>query len=426
MPALPLGPSEVPLLDVPEGERPCYLDSAATTLKPKAVVDRIARFYAYENAPVHRGVYELSAKATDLYEQARQTVGAFVGAEAESVVFTRGTTEGLNLIARAWGEKHLRPGDELLVSPQEHHSNFVPWQELARRTGATLRVLPLNEDATVDLPGALKLIGRRTRLVAMAHVSNVLGVENPVREVFEAARKAGALTVLDGAQSVPTRPVDVEEIGCDALAFSGHKMLGPTGIGALVASPDLLDRMATYETGGGMIRTVAVEGTDFLGGFHRFEAGTPHAAGAVGLAAACDYLGTMTHDGEAGMAAVAAYERAWGRHAVEQIRRIPGVRLVGPPGDAEAEGGIVALQMEGVHPHDLAVLLDAQGVMCRAGHHCTMPLHAHLSAGGSHPETSLRASAYVYNPLADADRLAEALRFAHAALTRRRAVSARG
>src|SRR5690606_11034210 len=219
MPALPLGPSEVPLLDVPEAERPCYLDSAATTLKPKAVVDRIARFYAYENAPVHRGVYELSAKATDLYEQARQTVGAFVGAEAESVVFTRGTTEGLNLIARAWGEKHLRPGDELLVSPQEHHSNFVPWQELARRTGAALRFLPLRADATLDLEGALKLIGRRTRLIAMAHVSNVLGVENPVREVFEAARKAGALTVLDGAQSVPTRPVDVEEIGCDALAF---------------------------------------------------------------------------------------------------------------------------------------------------------------------------------------------------------------
>ncbi len=424
MTPLPLDPSEVPLLDVPEAERPCYLDSAATTLKPKAVVDRIARFYAYENAPVHRGVYELSAKATDLYEQARRTVGAFVGADAEAVVFTRGTTEGLNLIARAWGEDHLRPGDEILVSPQEHHSNFVPWQELARRTGATLHFLPLRADATLDLEGSLALIGRRTRLVAMAHVSNVLGVENPVREVFEAARKVGALTVLDGAQSVPTRPVDVGDLGCDALAFSGHKMLGPTGIGALVARPEILEAMATYETGGGMIRTVAVEGTDFLGGYHRFEAGTPHAAGAVGLAAACEYLNSSTYEGEVGMAAVAAYERAWGRHAVEQIRRIPGVRLVGPPGEAEPEGGIVALQMEGVHPHDLAVLLDAQGVMCRAGHHCTMPLHAHLSAGGSHPETSLRASAYVYNPLADADRLAEALRFAHAALTRRRAVSA--
>lgn len=427
MPALPLDPSEVPLLDVPEAERPCYLDSAATSLKPKAVVDRIARFYAFENAPVHRGVYELSARATDLYEQARATVGAFVGAETESVVFTRGTTEGLNLVARAWGEEKLGPGDELLVSPQEHHSNFVPWQELARRTGATLRYLPLRDDATLDLPAALEMIGRRTKLVAMAHVSNVLGVENPVREVFAAAKWAGAVTVLDGAQSVPTRPVDVGDLGCDALAFSGHKMLGPTGIGALVVRPDLLDEMATYQTGGGMIRTVAVEGSEFLRGFHRFEAGTPHAAGAVGLAAACDYLRSMTYEGEVGMAAVAAYERAWGRYAVEQIRDIPGLRLVGPPGDAEAEGGIVALQMDSLHPHDLAVLLDAQGVMCRAGHHCTMPLHAHLAqgspAGGAYPDASLRASAYVYNPLADADRLTDALRFAHAALTRRRTVS---
>ena len=421
---LPLSPSEIPLLDVPEDERPCYLDSAATSLKPKAVVDRIAQFYAYENAPVHRGVYELSAKSTDLYEQARQTVGAFVGVEADSVVFTRGTTEGLNLVARAWAEPRLGFGDEILVSPQEHHSNFLPWQELARRTGATLHFLPLHTDGTVNVEAALDLIGSKTKLVAMAHVSNVLGVENPVRELFAAAKKVGALTVLDGAQSVPTRPVDVVDLHCDALAFSGHKMLGPTGIGALVATPDVLDEMEPYQTGGGMIRTVAVEGSEYLEGFSRFEAGTPHAAGAVGLAAACDYLSRMTYDGATGMAAVAAYERDWGRHAIEQIRQIPGVRLVGPPGDAEPEGGIVALQMDGLHPHDLAVLLDARGVMCRAGHHCTMPLHTHLADGGSHPETSLRASAYVYNPLADADRLAEALAFAHEALTSRRTVAA--
>jgi cysteine desulfurase/selenocysteine lyase len=421
---LPLPPSEIPLLDQPEGERPCYLDSAATSLKPKAVVDRIAQFYAYENAPVHRGVYELSSRATDLYEEARQTVGAFVGADTESVVFTRGTTEGLNLIARAWAEDRLGPGDELLVSPQEHHSNFLPWQELAQKPGATLHVLPLHDDGTVDLERSLDLIGPATKLVAMAHVSNVLGVENPVRELFAAAKDVGALTVLDGAQSVPTRPVDVADLHCDALAFSGHKMLGPTGIGALVVRPDVLNDMAPYQTGGGMIETVAVEGSTYLEGYHRFEAGTPHAAGAIGLAAACDYLGRMTYDGATGMAAVAAYERDWGRHALEQIRDIPGLRLVGPPGGTEPEGGIVALQMEGLHPHDLALLLDAQGVMCRAGHHCTMPLHAHLSAGGSYPETSLRASAYVYNPLDDADRLAEALRFAHDALTQRRTVTA--
>ncbi|MEM8559886.1 MAG: aminotransferase class V-fold PLP-dependent enzyme, partial [Bacteroidota bacterium] len=234
MPALPLPPSEVPLLDVPEDERPCYLDSAATSLKPKAVVDRLARFYAYENAPVHRGVYELSQKATDAYEQARRTVAAFVGATPEQVVFTRGTTEGLNLIAHAWALSHLKPGDELLVSPQEHHSNFLPWQDVAERTGATLHYLPLDAAGLVDLDGAVALLGPRTKLVAMAHVSNVLGVENPVREVFEAAQKVGAITVLDGAQSVPTRPVDLADLHCDALAFSGHKMLGPTGIGALV------------------------------------------------------------------------------------------------------------------------------------------------------------------------------------------------
>ncbi len=421
---LPLPPSEVPLLDVPEAKRPCYLDSAATSLKPRAVVDRIAHFYAFENAPVHRGVYALSARATDLYEQARATVGAFVGATPESVVFTRGTTEGLNLVARAWAEERLGAGDEVLVSPQEHHSNFLPWQELARRTGATLRFLSLHADGTLDLGGSLDLVGAHTKLVATAHVSNVLGVENPVRELFAAAKSVGALTVLDGAQSVPTRPVDVAELGCDALAFSAHKMLGPTGIGALVARTEVLEEMAVYQTGGGMIRTVAVEGSAYLDGHLRFEAGTPHAAGAVGFAAACDYLGSLSYEGETGMAAVAAYERAWGEHAVEQVRQIPGVRLIGPPDDHEAEGGIVALQMDGLHPHDLAVLLDAQGVMCRAGHHCTMPLHAHLSSGGAWPATSLRASAYVYNTRDDADRLAEALRVAHGALTKRRTVSA--
>ncbi|MEL6772427.1 MAG: cysteine desulfurase [Bacteroidota bacterium] len=418
MPALPLPPSEIPLLDVSEEERPCYLDSAATSLKPKAVVDRLARFYAYENAPVHRGVYELSQRATDAYEQARRTVAAFVHAEPEQVVFTRGTTEGLNLIAHAWAMEQLQPGDELLVSPQEHHSNFLPWQAVAERTGATLHYLPLTPTGLVDLVGACALIGRRTKLVAMAHVSNVLGVENPVREVFEAARQVGAITVLDGAQSVPTRPVDLADLHCDALAFSGHKMLGPTGIGALVIDLARLGPMQPYQTGGGMIERVSLSAPVYLDGVARFEAGTPHAAGAIGLAAACDYLSNLTYDGNTGMAAVAAYEHAWGLHAMEQIRDIDGLRLIGPPEGHEAEGGIVAVQMDGVHPHDLAVLLDAQGVMCRAGHHCTMPLHAHLANEPDAPqvETSLRASAYVYNPLADADRLADALRFAARAL----------
>lgn len=424
MPALPLSLDEVPALKDASGERLCYLDSAATTLKPRTVIDRLAHFYLHENAPVHRGVYELSARATDLYEQARRTIGAFVGAEPEAVVFTRGTTEAINLIARSWGEANLSPGDELLVSPQEHHSNVLPWQELARRTGATLRRLPLLADGRLDLDAALSLIGDRTRLVAVAHVSNVLGIENPVHEVFAAASRVGALTLLDGAQSVPTRPVDVGQLGCDALAFSAHKMMGPTGIGALVVRPELLEGMSPYQTGGGMIERAALDSADYLRGYARFEAGTPHAAGAIGMAAACDFLASLTYEDYEGMEAVAAYERDWGLRAVEQVCAVDGVRLLGPPAGLDPEGGIVALQMDGVHPHDLAVLLDAQGVMVRAGHHCAMPLHAHLSAGSDHPETSLRASGYVYNTMEDADRLAEALRFAHRALTRRRKAEA--
>lgn len=413
---LPLPSSEIPFLD--QEERPCYLDSAATTLKPRTVIDRIARFYAQENAPVHRGVYELSQRATDLYEQARNTVAEFVGADVESLVFTKGTTEGLNLIARAWAEEQLKAGDEIVVSPQEHHSNFTPWQELARRTGATLHFAPLNPNGTLDLEGTLALIGSRTKLVAMSHVSNVLGIENPVREVFAQAKRAGAVTVLDGAQSVPTRPVDVNDLGCDALAFSAHKMLGPTGIGALAVNPNLLDQMSAYQTGGGMIERVAMEGTTYLDGAARYDAGTPNSAGAVGFAAACDYLDAVDYEGQSGMEAVAAYEHDWGQHAVEQVAGIEGIRMLGPPEGHPPEGGIVALQLDGIHPHDLAVLLDAQNVMVRAGHHCTMPLHAHLSGGGDFPETSLRASAYIYNTLTDAGRLADALKFAREALTR--------
>lgn len=416
---LPLPLEEVPALQGEGGERLCYLDSAATSLKPRRVIDRLATFYLRENAPVHRGVYELSARATDLYENARATVAAFVGASPESLVFTRGTTEGINIIARSWGEEVLKAGDEILASPQEHHSNVLPWQELARRTGATLHHMPLHPDGTLDLDASLALVGPNTRLVAMAHVSNVLGIENPVREIFEAARRVGALTLLDGAQSVPTRPVDIQDLACDVLTFSAHKMLGPTGIGALVARPDLLEEMSPYQTGGGMIERAAMDSADYLRGYARFEAGTPHSAGAVGFAAACDYLNEVTFDGLTGMAAVAAYERVWGERALEAIAPIEGVRLIGPPAGYAAEGGLVALQVEGLHPHDLAVLLDAQGVMVRAGHHCAMPLHAHLSGGGAHPETSLRASAYVYNTLEDADRLADALQFARDALTGR-------
>ena len=403
--SLPAPVEDFPVLNQPE--RPCYLDSAATSLKPEPVVAAVAHFYRYENAPVHRGVYELSARATDRYEQARRTVAAFVGAEEDWLVFTRGTTEALNLVARSWAEEYLKPGDEILISPQEHHSNFLPWREAARRTGATLKLMPILPNGCIDLKETLKLITPRTRIVAMVHVSNVLGIANPVEEVFEAAHRVGALTVLDGAQSVPTRPVNVRELECDFLAFSGHKMLGPTGIGGLVARPELLDQMTPYQTGGGMIQKVSVQETVYSKGVERFEAGTPHAAGAIGLAAACEYLERL-----GGMEAVAAYEKEWGMRAVEAIRQIPDIHLIGPPRGVEPESGLISLRMEGMHPHDLAVLLDAQGVMCRAGHHCAMPLHELLGTGGA----SLRASAYVYNTFEDIDRLVDALKFAHQVL----------
>ena len=412
-PALPLPAADFAALS--GSEAPVYLDSGATTLKPRRVVERIARFYGEENAPVHRGVYALSQRATDLYEEARRTIAAFVRVPAERLVFVKGTTDGLNLVARAWAEERLAPGDEILVSAQEHHSNFLPWQEAARRTGAAFRPMPLTALGTIDLEKTLDAITPATKLVALAHVSNVLGVENPVREIFARAREVGAVCVLDGAQSVPTRPVDFAALGADALAWSGHKMMGPTGIGALALSERLLAEMTLYQTGGGMVDQVALGGSTFLASAQRFEAGTPHAAGAVGLAEACDVLA------EIGMENVAAYELEWGRRAVAAVRQIDGVRLVGPPGDAEAEGGIVAVQADGAHPLDLAVLLDAQGVLCRAGHHCAMPLHQHLGDGRSDAvATSLRASAYVYNSLADADRFAEALAFAVQTLRSRR------
>jgi cysteine desulfurase/selenocysteine lyase len=403
---LPLPASEIPALQVEAGEeRPCYLDNGATTLKPEKIIEAVAHFYRHDNAPVHRGVYEWSGRATNLYEQARETVGTFVGASSENVIFTRGTTEGLNLIAHGWGTKHLGSGDEILLSPQEHHSNFLPWRELAERTGATITWIPLLPDGRIDLDQAVKAVSNRTALVTTTHVSNVLGIENPVRELFAEARQVGATTILDAAQSVPTRPVDFDELNCDALSFSGHKMLGPTGIGALVATTSLLETMAPYQTGGGMIQKVSLEETTYGDGVERFEAGTPNAAGAIGLAAACDYLSTI------GMENVEAYEADWGRQALEQIRDIPDVHLIGPPEDHAAEGGIISLRMKGLHPHDLAVMLDARGVMCRAGHHCTMPLHDHL--GG---DSSLRASGYIYNTTDDIERLVDALTFAHRAL----------
>ncbi|MEZ4417351.1 MAG: cysteine desulfurase [Gemmatimonadota bacterium] len=380
------------------GQPLAYLDNAATTQKPIAVLDAIEHFYRHDNANVHRGLYELSRRATEVYEGARATVAAWIGArDPAEVIWTRGTTEALNLVAHAWGLDQLRPGDELLLSEMEHHSNLVPWQLLARRTGAVLRFLRIAEDGTLDLGALDTLISERTRLVAVAHVSNALGTVHPVRRIADAAHAVGALVVVDGAQGAPHLPVDVSALGADFYALSGHKMLGPTGIGALWGRRELLQAMAPYQGGGDMIETVELEGSTWAALPNKFEAGTPHVAGAVGLAAAIRYLDALGRD------AILAHERELLAYALDALSTVPGIRTFGPP-ELERRSGVVSFQMEGVHPHDVATVLDTRGVAIRAGHHCAQPLMRHLGV----PATN-RASFYVYNSPADVDRLVEGL-----------------
>ncbi len=374
-----------------------FLDSAASSQKPVAVIEAIQRYYETSHANVHRSIHTLGEEATERYEAARDAVRAFIGAASrEEIIFTRGTTEGINLVAQAVG-RTLAPGDEIIVTEMEHHSNLIPWQMLCRDRGTVLRAIPVIGEGYLDLDAFGRLLTPRTKVVALAHVSNVLGTINPVARIAEQAHRVGALVLGDAAQSVPHLLMDVGALGVDFMVFSGHKMLGPTGIGVLYGRRAVLERLEPAWGGGEMIREVWIDHAQWNDLPWRFEPGTPPIAGAVGLHAAVEYLGKL------GMSRVAAHEQALTAAALEALAPIPGVTLYGPR-NPELKGAVVAFNVEGLHPHDGAALLDQHGIAVRAGHHCAQPLMKRLGIVGT-----LRASFSVYNTAEDVQRLAEAV-----------------
>jgi len=380
------------LADTPYGKPLVYLDNAASTQKPRAVIDAVVRHYETVAANVHRGVYLASVRATEAYEGARETVRAFLGAaESREIVFVRGATEGINLVAQSWGRANVGAGDEILVTHLEHHSNIVPWQLLCEQTGAKLRVVPIDEAGDVLIDAYRDLVGPRTRLVALAHVSNAIGTVNPVADLTAIARERGVPVLVDGAQAAAHMPVDVRALGADFYVFSGHKTYGPTGIGALYARQEILETMPPYQGGGDMIASVTFEKTTYNTIPHRFEAGTPNIGGAVGLAAALDYVASL------GFPAITAHEDEVLAYAVESIAAIPGVRLVGTP---RRRAAVVSFVIEGVHPHDAGSILDREGIAIRAGHHCSQPLMQFFGV----PATN-RVSLAVYNTREEIDLL---------------------
>lgn len=388
---------------VDSGARLVYLDSGATTQKPLQVLDAERDFYLRHNAAVHRGAHQLAGEATEAYESARRTIADFVGADEDEVVFTKNATEGINLVAYGLGNAHqLGAGDRIVVTEMEHHANLVPWQQLAERTGAALDWFGLTDEGRLDLSRIDELLDERTKVVALTHQSNVLGTLNPVRLIADRAHAVGALVVVDGAQSVPHRPVDVRELGADFLAFSGHKMLGPNGVGVLWGRRELLADLPPFLTGGSMIEVVEMDRATFLPPPQRFEAGVPMAPQAVGLAAAVDYLRAL------GMDEVAAHEDVLTARALQLLQEIPGVRVIGPRG-IEERGSAVSLTVDGIHPHDVGQVLDDRGVAVRTGHHCARPIVRRYGV----PATT-RATFYVYNTLEEVEQLAEGVRAAQA------------
>jgi cysteine desulfurase / selenocysteine lyase len=372
-----------------------FLDSGASAQKPRQVIDGIAEFYRSDYANVHRGVYALSARSTDWFEEARETVRAFLNAADErEIVFVRGATEAINLVAYSWGAS-LRAGDEIVISDLEHHSNLVPWQMLCQRAGACLKVAPTDATGGFDLARFEALLTPRTRLVAVTHISNVTGAVLPVRRIVELAHRAGALVLIDGCQAVPRLPVDVRALGCDFYIFSGHKAYGPTGTGVLYGRYDVLAAMPPWQTGGGMITQVEYGGTEFQEPPHRFEAGTPDIAGAVGLTLALDFIEDI------GRAAIEEHEAALTGYGVDRLSRIAGVQLVG---GGQRRLSILSFNLDGVHPHDVGTVLDQHNVAVRVGHHCAQPLMDKLGIAGT-----VRVSFGVYNDEADIDRLAAAV-----------------
>ncbi len=390
--------AQFPILDQKvHGQPLIYFDNAATTQKPRAVVDALSRYYEHDNANVHRGIHELSNRATAAFEAARARAAAFINARAaEEIIFTRGTTEGINLVALAWGMENVKMGDTILLTEMEHHSNIVPWQLLAQRTGAKLAFLPVSGDiGLLDLSRLDEWLTKEVKLLAMTHISNSLGTINPVAELCARARKLGVTTLVDAAQSAGHRPIDVQEIGCDFLAFSGHKMCGPTGIGVLYGRHEALEAMPPYQGGGEMILTVEFQKSTWKNAPHRFEAGTPDISGAVGLHAAMDFLEGI------GRGRIAGHDQELGAYAFARLSRIPGIRLFGPH---IGRAGLVSFLLPDVHAHDLVTLADQRGVALRGGHHCNQPLMRKLGV-----ESTARASFYFYNTTAEIDRLVEVL-----------------
>jgi len=373
-----------------------YLDSAATAQKPAGVIAALSEFLARRTANVHRGVHDLSQRATDAYDAARERTRRFLGAaEVEEIIFTAGTTASINLVAQSWGRKFLRPGDEILLTELEHHSNIVPWQLIRDATGAVIRPVPITEAGELDLAAFARLLSPRTKLVAVTQVSNVLGTLNPIRRLADLAHASGALILVDGAQSVPHLRIDVQELGADFFAFSGHKLYGPTGIGVLYGRRELLDAMPPWQGGGGMVGRVRFEETTYAPLPNRFEAGTPPIAEAIGLAAAMDYLDAIP------AVALAVHERAVVRYAEQCLAGLPGVTVLGRPAE---RFGAVSFTVEGAHPHDVGTILDHGGIAVRAGHHCAQPLMRRLGV----PAT-VRASFGVYNTTAEVDALVAGL-----------------
>lgn len=378
------------------GKSLVYLDNAASSQRPRDVIDAISRYYERDHANVHRGVHALSQRATDAYEGSREIVRRFINAaDTKEIIFTRGTTEGVNLVAQSFLRPTLKSGDEILISALEHHANIVPWQLLCEQTGATLKVIPIDASGVVDFPAFEKLIGPQTKLLALAHVSNALGTIVPVAKFIAVAKHHGVPVLLDGAQAIPHSPVDVRHLDCDFYCFSGHKMLGPTGIGVLYGRKALLDRMPPWQGGGDMILSVSFEKTTFNQLPWKFEAGTPHIAGAIGLGAAICYLEAI------GMERIAAYEHELLTYATSRLSKLPGLKIVGT---APEKAAVISFVLDGIHPHDIGTIVDTEGVAIRTGHHCAMPVMDFFKV----PATA-RASFAFYNTFEEVDRLVAAL-----------------
>ncbi|MBF2506813.1 cysteine desulfurase [Listeria welshimeri] len=392
--------ADFPILDQEINEKPlAYLDNAATTQKPKQVIEALTHYYEFDNANVHRGVHTLAARATDAYESARVKVAKFIHArEVAEIIFTRGTTSAINLVVDSYAEANIEAGDEIVISYLEHHSNLIPWQQLAKRKGAVLKYIELEEDGTISVEQAKKTIGEKTKIVALAHVSNVLGTITPIREIAAIAHKFGAVILVDGAQAVPHMEVNVVDLDADFYAFSGHKMMAPTGIGALYGKRELLDAMEPTEFGGEMIDFVELYDSTWKELPWKFEAGTPIIGGAIALGAAIDYLA------EVGLANIHAHEQELVGYAIDEMSKIEGITIYGPK-DASKRCGLVTFNLEGAHPHDIATILDEDGIAIRAGHHCAQPLMKWLDVS-----STARASFYIYNTKEEIDALIDGLK----------------